>query len=91
METAAKVLGVIIVIVIILIAIRMKYKQSRCTNCKKKNTISEYNREAIKRSKRSQDLGNGRRYYYLVTYKVTYKCENCGTTFEKGVSREGDE
>lgn len=72
---------IILFVVFISILIFLAYRSSCCPNCKKRGTMKECGRKAIKRSKRSQDLGNGkRRYYSLVTYKVIYKCENCGAT-----------
>lgn len=80
----------IIVIIIAIIIIRL-YLRSRCPNCKMRNTMKEVSRKEIKRSKRSQDLGRGKkRYYSLVTYEITYKCENCGAKRVQTIEVEKD-
>lgn len=85
-----KIMGILIIIAIVVIIIIRVYLGSRCPHCKKRKTMKEYRRKEIKRSKRSQDLGNGRkRYYSLVTYDITYKCENCG--FERKCTKEVEE
>lgn len=86
----ALLLILIVALIVVIIAIR-SHLRSRCPNCKMRNTMKEYERKEIKRSKRSQDLGGGqKRYYSLVTYKITYKCENCGVkrTYTKEVEED---
>lgn len=55
---------------------------TRCPNCKKLFALKEYKRKEISCSHRCKNLknGNGKRFYNLVTYEITYKCKNCGTT-----------
>ena len=80
----------IIAVVVIVIFIRV-HRSSSCPSCKKRNTMREYKRKEIRRSKRSEDLGNGKkRYYSLVTYEITYKCESCGAEKVRRIEVEED-